>query len=76
MSLSIFHNVYHLENNIYLFPLPQQGQCTFNRDYAIANISEWSIMPKNEDALAFALWKVGPIPVSINAAPKSFQLYR
>uniref|UniRef100_A0A182MGI3 Peptidase C1A papain C-terminal domain-containing protein n=1 Tax=Anopheles culicifacies TaxID=139723 RepID=A0A182MGI3_9DIPT len=49
--------------------------CAFNKDYAIANISEWAIMPKNEDALAFALWKVGPIPVSINAAPKSFQLY-
>uniref|UniRef100_A0A182VQA7 Peptidase C1A papain C-terminal domain-containing protein n=1 Tax=Anopheles minimus TaxID=112268 RepID=A0A182VQA7_9DIPT len=40
-----------------------------------AGFPEWSIMPKNEDALAFALWKVGPIPVSINAAPKSFQLY-
>ncbi|XP_035890695.1 cathepsin K-like isoform X1 [Anopheles stephensi] len=53
----------------------QQGQCSFNKDYAIANISEWAILPKNEDALAFAVWKVGPIPVSINAAPKSFQLY-
>uniref|UniRef100_A0A182QUR5 Peptidase C1A papain C-terminal domain-containing protein n=1 Tax=Anopheles farauti TaxID=69004 RepID=A0A182QUR5_9DIPT len=53
----------------------KQGQCAFNKDYAIANISEWAIMPKSEDALAYALWKVGPIPVSINAAPKSFQLY-
>uniref|UniRef100_A0A182RCX5 Peptidase C1A papain C-terminal domain-containing protein n=1 Tax=Anopheles funestus TaxID=62324 RepID=A0A182RCX5_ANOFN len=57
------------------FSVRNQGQCSFNKDYAIANISEWAIMPKNEDALAFALWKVGPIPVSINAAPKSFQLY-
>ncbi|XP_050079373.1 LOW QUALITY PROTEIN: cathepsin K-like [Anopheles maculipalpis] len=57
------------------FSQRQQGQCSFNKDYAIANISEWAILPKNEDALAFALWKVGPLPVSINAAPKSFQLY-
>ncbi|ETN66649.1 hypothetical protein AND_001561 [Anopheles darlingi] len=33
------------------------------------------ILPKNEEALAYALWKVGPLPVSLNAAPKSFQLY-
>ncbi|XP_050088221.1 cathepsin K-like [Anopheles aquasalis] len=52
-----------------------QGACAFNKDYAIANISEWMILPKNEEALAYALWKVGPLPVSLNAAPKSFQLY-
>ncbi|XP_058453865.1 cathepsin K-like isoform X2 [Malaya genurostris] len=33
-------------------------------------------MPKNEDALAFTVWKIGPIAVSLNAAPKSFQLYK
>uniref|UniRef100_A0AAG5CUH0 Peptidase C1A papain C-terminal domain-containing protein n=1 Tax=Anopheles atroparvus TaxID=41427 RepID=A0AAG5CUH0_ANOAO len=53
----------------------KQGQCSFNKDYAIANISDWAIMPKNEDGLAYALWKVGPLPISLNAAPKSFQLY-
>ncbi|XP_038116735.1 cathepsin K [Culex quinquefasciatus] len=52
------------------------GKCMFNRDLAIANISEWAIMPKNEEGLAFAVWKVGPIAVSLNAAPKSFQLYK
>ncbi|XP_055633784.1 cathepsin M-like [Toxorhynchites rutilus septentrionalis] len=53
-----------------------QGKCKFNKDYAITNISQWAIMPKNEDSLAYALWKVGPIAVSLNAAPKSFQLYK
>ncbi|XP_055542112.1 cathepsin M-like isoform X1 [Wyeomyia smithii] len=60
----------------YFCSLPQQGKCNFNQNFAIANISEWAIMPKNEDALAFTLWKIGPIAVSLNAAPKSFQLYK
>ncbi|KXJ79168.1 hypothetical protein RP20_CCG002046 [Aedes albopictus] len=37
---------------------------------------DWGILPKKEDALAFAVWKIGPIPVSLNAEPKSFQLYQ
>ncbi|EDS39195.1 conserved hypothetical protein [Culex quinquefasciatus] len=46
------------------------GKCMFNRDLAIANISEWAIMPKNEEGLAFAVWKVGPIAVSLNCGTK------
>lgn len=53
-----------------------QGTCGFNADLAICNISDWGILPKKEDALAFALWKVGPLAVSLNAAPSSFQLYQ
>ncbi|XP_062557144.1 cathepsin M-like, partial [Armigeres subalbatus] len=60
----------------YLKLIFQQGTCGFNADLAICNISDWGILPKKEDALAFALWKVGPLAVSLNAAPSSFQLYQ
>ncbi|XP_062713502.1 procathepsin L-like [Aedes albopictus] len=56
--------------------LPIAGTCRFKPDLAICNISDWGILPKKEEALAFALWKIGPIAVSVNAEPKSFQLYQ
>lgn len=43
---------------------------------AVVNISTWAILPaRDEQALATALATIGPVAVSINAAPKSFQLY-
>lgn len=40
------------------------------------NITDWAILPqKNEDAMAKAIAKYGPIAISINAHPTSFQLY-
>lgn len=42
----------------------------------MANITKWAILPKkNEDALKTAIALVGPVPISINAHPYSFQLY-
>lgn len=55
----------------------QQGSCRFDPIYSVVNISSWSILPpKDEDVLGVALAQIGPLPVSINASPKTFQLYR
>lgn len=43
---------------------------------AVANVTRWAILPlKNEDAMKKAIALEGPIPISINAHPVSFQLY-
>lgn len=43
---------------------------------AIANISSWAILPaRDEAALKTTIATIGPVAVSINASPKSFQLY-
>jgi C1A family cysteine protease len=40
------------------------------------NITSWSVLPsKNEDIMKAVLNEIGPIAISINAAPKTFQLY-
>lgn len=40
------------------------------------NVSTWSILPsKNEEAMKKAVATIGPIAVSINASPRTFQLY-
>lgn len=40
------------------------------------NVTSWSILPaKDEEALKTAIATVGPIAVSINASPQTFQLY-
>lgn len=60
----------------FMFSLPQHNKCSFDRDWAIVNISSWSILPaRNENIMKAVLNEVGPIAVSINAAPKTFQLY-
>lgn len=59
-----------------MFSLLQHNKCSFDRDWAIVNISSWSILPaRNENIMKAVLNEVGPIAVSINAAPKTFQLY-
>lgn len=43
---------------------------------AVVNVSSWNVLPpKAEDALQVICATVGPLAVSINAAPRTFQLY-
>lgn len=40
------------------------------------NVTSWAILPlHDEDAMKRAIAMVGPIPISINASPDTFQLY-
>lgn len=40
------------------------------------NVTSWAILPaRDEETLKTAVATVGPIAVSINASPKTFQLY-
>lgn len=55
---------------------PQHNKCSYDRDLAIVNITSWAILPsRNENIMKAVLNEVGPIAVSINASPKTFQLY-
>lgn len=54
----------------------QQQRCRFIHQMAVVNVSSWNILPpKSEDALKIACATIGPLAVSINAAPRTFQLY-
>ncbi|GAB0088410.1 uncharacterized protein DMENIID0001_028150 [Sergentomyia squamirostris] len=54
----------------------EEGRCRFMAPLAVVNVTNWSILPQgNEMALAVAVATVGPVAVSINASPRSFQLY-
>ncbi|KAL0121571.1 hypothetical protein PUN28_006830 [Cardiocondyla obscurior] len=54
----------------------QEGECKFSRDLSVVNITSWAILPaRNEKALEIAVATIGPIAASINASPKTFQLY-
>ncbi|CAH0562411.1 unnamed protein product [Brassicogethes aeneus] len=54
----------------------KQQTCRFNRFKTIANISSWAILPaRDEKAMEMAVAKIGPIAASINASPRTFQLY-
>lgn len=54
----------------------QQNVCRYNPALAVVNITSWAILPaKDEDALQQAIGAVGPVAVSINASPQTFQLY-
>lgn len=54
----------------------QQNVCRYNQALAVVNITSWAILPpKDEDALQQAIGAVGPVAVSINASPQTFQLY-
>jgi len=55
----------------------QQGQCRFQRDLSVVNITSWAILPaRDERALEIAVATIGPIAASINASPRTFQLYQ
>lgn len=44
---------------------------------SVANVTSWAILPaRDERALEAAVATIGPIATSINASPKTFQLYQ
>lgn len=54
----------------------QQGICLMNPELTVVNITNWAILPaRDEDSIKLAVATVGPIAISINASPKTFQLY-
>ncbi|XP_034477523.1 cathepsin L1 [Drosophila innubila] len=54
----------------------KKGNCQFVKELAVVNVTSWAILPPNdENAIQAAVAHIGPIAVSINATPKTFQLY-
>ncbi|EDV90909.1 GH23974 [Drosophila grimshawi] len=54
----------------------KKGDCQFVKELAVVNVTSWAILPANdENAIQAAVVHVGPVAVSINATPKTFQLY-
>ncbi|XP_037950379.1 procathepsin L [Teleopsis dalmanni] len=54
----------------------KKGKCQFVPELAIVNVTSWAILPsKDESAIMAAVAHIGPVAVSINATPKTFQLY-
>ncbi|XP_012346399.1 cathepsin L1 isoform X1 [Apis florea] len=54
----------------------KQGPCRFNEDLSVVNITSWAVLPaRDEKVLEAAVATIGPIAASINASPKTFQLY-
>ncbi|KAG7198301.1 hypothetical protein KM043_005704 [Ampulex compressa] len=61
----------------HLYPYKgEQGQCRFQEDLSVVNITSWAVLPaRDEKALEAAVATIGPIAASLNASPKTFQLY-
>lgn len=61
----------------YLYPYnAEHSECRFQRELSVVNITSWAILPaRDEKALEIAVATIGPIAASINASPKTFQLY-
>jgi len=60
--------------NAYVF---QKGKCQFVPDLSVVNVTSWAILPvRDEQAIQAAVTHIGPVAISINASPKTFQLYR
>ncbi|XP_017466464.1 PREDICTED: cathepsin L1 [Rhagoletis zephyria] len=54
----------------------KKGVCQFAPELAVVNVTSWAILPaKDEKAIEAAVAHIGPVPVSINATPRTFQLY-
>lgn len=54
----------------------KQGPCRFKEDLSVVNITSWAVLPaRDEKVLEVAVATIGPIAASINASPKTFQLY-
>lgn len=63
-----------MRNKAWIF---QEGHCKFHRNLSVVNITSWAILPAgDEKALEAAVATIGPIAASINAMPKTFQLYQ
>lgn len=58
---------------LYLF---QVQKCHYIPSLAVVNVTSWALLPvKDEKAMVRAIAMAGPIPISINAATRTFQLY-
>lgn len=54
----------------------RKGKCQFVPELAVVNVTSWAIMPsRDEKAIQAAVAHIGPVAVSINATPRTFQLY-
>ncbi|XP_071863674.1 cathepsin L4 isoform X1 [Bombus fervidus] len=54
----------------------KQGPCRFVEDLSVVNITSWAVLPaRDEKTLEAAVATIGPIAASVNASPKTFQLY-
>lgn len=54
----------------------QQNKCEYRPELAVVNITDWAILPReDEEAMKKTVAKIGPIAISINASPTTFQLY-
>jgi len=54
----------------------QKTLCHFKKFRAVTQIENISILPQSDEhALKAAVALIGPISVSVNASPKTFQLY-
>ncbi|XP_033213756.1 cathepsin L1-like [Belonocnema kinseyi] len=54
----------------------KEGTCKYKSSQSVAKVKSWAILPaRDERALETAVATIGPIAVSINASPKTFQLY-
>lgn len=68
-------NILEEQNVTYVIWL-QKMLCHFKKSKAVAQISKISILPPyDENKLKAAVALIGPISVSVNASPKTFQLY-
>ncbi|XP_017098918.2 procathepsin L [Drosophila bipectinata] len=54
----------------------RKGKCQFVSDLSVVNVTSWAILPAHdEQAIQAAVTHIGPVAISINATPKTFQLY-
>ncbi|XP_036229944.2 cathepsin K isoform X1 [Bactrocera oleae] len=54
----------------------KKDKCQFAAELAVVNVTSWAVLPtKDEKAIKTAVAHIGPIPISINASPRTFQLY-
>ncbi|XP_012136370.1 cathepsin L4 isoform X2 [Megachile rotundata] len=54
----------------------KQGRCRFQEDLSVVNVTSWAVLPaRDEKALEAAVATIGPIAASVNASPRTFQLY-
>ncbi|XP_037709997.1 procathepsin L isoform X2 [Drosophila subpulchrella] len=54
----------------------KKGHCQFVPDLSVVNVTSWAILPvHDEQAIQAAVTHIGPVAISINATPKTFQLY-
>ncbi|XP_058795009.1 procathepsin L-like [Phymastichus coffea] len=53
-----------------------KGVCKYQKRLSAVSISSWAILPaRDERTLEAAIATIGPVAVSINASPRTFQLY-